>query len=90
VLGNGCKRRGRPVGTIEKLESHSHMLPYESNVDRPFRDASLIKTPTQSGSCRILGYFRRVPPGQFAAYTLSLMLTRMGGCRTYMATLFLT
>ena len=63
------------------------MLPYESNVDRPFRDASLIKTPTQHF---VLGYFRRVPPGQLAAYTLSLMLTRMGGCRTYMATLFLT
>ena|ERR1700730_14960 len=30
----------------------------------------------------VLGYFRRVPPGQLAAYILSLMLTRMGGRRT--------
>jgi hypothetical protein len=43
VLGNGCKRRGRPVGTIETLASHSHMLPYESNVDRPVGTRRLLK-----------------------------------------------
>jgi hypothetical protein len=60
VLGNGCKRRARPAGTIETLGPHSHMLPYESNVNRPVRDVSLIETTTQYF---VLGYFRRVPPG---------------------------
>jgi hypothetical protein len=36
------------------------MLPYESNVDRPVRDAALIKTQTQHF---VLDYFRQVPPG---------------------------
>jgi len=29
-----------PERTIETLGSHPHMLPYESNIDRPVRDAA--------------------------------------------------
>src|SRR5258708_38944015 len=40
--------------------------------DRPSGTSTSFATIPQHF---VLGYFRRVPPGQFAAYTLSLMLS---------------
>src|ERR1700741_3047339 len=54
-------------------------------VDRPVRDGYSLKTLTQSGSCRILGYFRQVPAGLIFSNhqrtCTSLKWTRMGGWR---------
>src|SRR5258708_28991177 len=76
VLRNDAKRHARPARDDRNARSFvSHTTPQaQPPIDRPFRDGSLIRTLTQHF---VLGYFRRVPPGQVWTI-LSLMLTQMG------------
>src|SRR5260221_9144563 len=65
VLGNDAKDTSVPQGTIETfgfwsripLSACQHWSIVPSGTD------SSLRTLTQSGSCRILGYFRMVPAG---------------------------
>ena len=62
VLGIDAKR-DMPIRDDRDVWLLAFLMPFTGNLDRPIRDGSLIKTLTQSGSWRILGYFHLVPAG---------------------------
>jgi hypothetical protein len=82
------KDRSVPLGTIETFGVWSRTLlsdcQHWSIV--PSGTDSSLKTLTQSGSCRILGYFREVPAGlifsnlQQRSKSRPLKLALMGLC----------
>jgi hypothetical protein len=58
-------QRSVPLGTIETFGVWSRTLPSDCQHWSivPSGTDSSLETLTQSGSCRILGYFREVPAG---------------------------
>jgi hypothetical protein len=90
VLGNDAKRHVRPGRDDRKRSAFSlarrSVIASIGRSSRPGR-TPLLRTLTQSGSCRILGYFREVPAGlifsnhQPRSGSRPLKLTRMTGFR---------
>jgi hypothetical protein len=86
VLGIDAKRDIRPGRDDRDVWLLVFLMPFTSvsNLDRPIRDGSLIKTLTQHF---VLGYFHQVPPGPVVFAYSQIFVDAdgqlPGSCRTH-------